>query len=306
MTARLPLLCRLAPALLSALLPLAAAAQQDDAQARARGMYEQGQRLWNGRPPLREQATALWERSYQTYPAWQTLARLADAYRVMDRPADALDRLEQILARHADELNRANRRRIDAEVTRLQRRVGRLVVTVEPGDARVRVGPRPVEPGAAVRLAAGEHVVVAEREGYRQRAERVTLAGGEERRLRLELEQDVEMATIDVRTTPQSAEIYVDGVHRGLAPLSLPLPVGGHRIRAEMPERDPVEREIQLTPGAWETLELDLAPSREIYEEWWLWTLVVIAVGTAVAVPTVLWAMRTVAPMGSIGNVRWE
>lgn len=269
-------------------------------------MYDQAQRLWNGRPPLREQATALWERSYRTHAAWQTLARLAEAYRQMDRPDDALARLEQILEAHGGELSRGDRRRVDAEIAQLRRRVARLVVEVEPGDASLRIGTRPLEPGAEIRLAAGEHVVVGQREGYRDRAERITLTGGEERRLRIELERDVEMGTVDVRTTPQSAEIFVDGTRRGIAPLSIPLPVGGHRIRAEMPERDAVEREITLEPGDWETLEIDMAPTRELYEEWWLWTLVVIAVGTAVAVPVSLWATRQVAPAGTIGNVAWE
>ncbi len=291
---------------LIAALAVPAAAQDDDARTRARGMYEQAQRLWSGRPPLREQATALWERSYRTHAAWQTLARLAEAYRQMDRPAEALERLEQIVSAHGSELRRTDRRRVDGEIARLRRQIARLVVDVEPADATLRVGTRPLEAGAEVRLAAGEHVVVASREGYRQRAERVTLAGGEERRLRLELERDVEMATIDVRTTPQSAEIFVDGTRRGIAPLSIPLPVGGHRIRAEMPERDAVEREITLEPGDWETLEIDMAPTRELYEEWWLWTLVVIAVGTAVAVPVSLWATRQVAPAGTIGDVVWE
>jgi ferric-dicitrate binding protein FerR (iron transport regulator) len=56
--------------------------------------------------------------------------------------------------------------------------------------------------------------------------------------------------TLDVFADVAGAEVSVDGVKHGKAPLSLAVPPGVHRVHVSAPERLPVEERVQVEPGA--------------------------------------------------------
>ncbi len=251
----------------------------------------------------REDAVAAWERSYRAQPNWRALRRSATALEALGRTADAVEKLELLLRRHGIELSARDRRVAESDLQRLARRVATLTVLATPNDARVTVGSHVVRSGEAVRVSAGTHTVTVTRAGYRRQRGTVRVDAGASREVRISLEAEAEVASLDVRTRPAAAEVYVDGERRGLSPIGLRLAVGGHRLRVELPGYAPHEREITLVPGAWERIEIPLAPLRELYEEAWLWVLVGLVAAGVAATFIALWATRVSAPTGTIGNV---
>jgi len=55
---------------------------------------------------------------------------------------------------------------------------------------------------------------------------------------------------LEVSTKPQAAEVKINGVVKGQAPLSLTLPAGRYRILVEANRYSGVEREIEVRPGS--------------------------------------------------------
>lgn len=283
--------------LMVAAVAVTAHAQEDQ----ARRYFLEGDRL-EGVGEL-EDAIAAWERSYRAHPNWRALRRAATALEALGRTPEAVEKLELMLERHASELSQRDRSVARSDVRRLSRTMATLTVHATPDDAHVTVGSRVVRSGEALRVSAGAHTVTVTRAGYQRRRGTVRVEAGASREVRITLEAEAEVASLDVRTRPAAAEVYVDGERRGVSPIGLRLSVGGHRLRVELPGYAPHEREITLASGAWERVEIPLAPLRELYEEPWLWVLVgLVAAGTAATFVT-LWATRAVAPPGTIANV---
>jgi hypothetical protein len=63
------------------------------------------------------------------------------------------------------------------------------------------------------------------------------------------------LTPVVVRTTPQGANIYIDGDFKGTTPLTLMLPVERHQIRIIRTGYETVERQIAIE----ETMEYPLA-----------------------------------------------
>ena len=76
----------------------------------------------------------------------------------------------------------------------------------------------------------------------------------DELRARLPLE-----ASLRVSVEPPSA-VAVDGEAAGLSPVSVRLRPGSHRVRATQDGYQPLERDVELAPGARVQLELSLVP----------------------------------------------
>ena len=68
---------------------------------------------------------------------------------------------------------------------------------------------------------------------------------------------------LTVRTTPQGADIYIDGVLKGKAPLTLKLGRGGHRIRAVRSGYEDMERSITVEEATEYPLVLNLKEKAE-------------------------------------------
>ncbi len=55
-----------------------------------------------------------------------------------------------------------------------------------------------------------------------------------------------EVATLQIRSSPPGAVVYVDGIQRGKTPVSVELPFGDHRIRGEIHGHYPQEASVRL------------------------------------------------------------
>jgi hypothetical protein len=71
-----------------------------------------------------------------------------------------------------------------------------------------------------------------------------------------------------VETRPRGARIYVDGIFRGLSPLSLrSLEPGEHDVLAELPGYRPWTGDIRIRAGRVTDLDLRLRPRGRTYDE---------------------------------------
>jgi hypothetical protein len=74
-------------------------------------------------------------------------------------------------------------------------------------------------------------------------------------------------STIELKSTPDGAEISIDGKYVGNAPTVLHLSVGDHAIKFEKPGFKSWERTLTITPGETTTIpatleKLEAAPSQ--------------------------------------------
>ncbi len=118
-----------------------------------------------------------------------------------------------------------------------------------------------------LRAAPGERLVRVEASSGPHGASeaRVLFKVGERRELRLTL--PVRTGQLMIDSVPFAAEIQVDGVKRGRAPVSLKdVPVGLHVVVAEAPGKAPLVGRIEVVEGQTSVAELNLeAPARSSY-----------------------------------------
>lgn len=131
----------------------------------------------------------------------------------------------------------------------LERERGSLRVETEPPGALIVVDgkARGKSPLSLKDVGAGEHVVVAQLEGYERVERRVVVEAEKEAVLRIRLVRV--MGAIEVDSVPQGAKVYVDDAYVGDTPLK-PTEVvpGKHKIRLELEGYRPYETEAVVEP----------------------------------------------------------
>lgn len=75
------------------------------------------------------------------------------------------------------------------------------------------------------------------------------------------------VSTIELKSTPDGAEISIDGKYVGNTPTTLHLTVGDHAIKFEKPGFKPWERTLTITQGEFTTIpatleKIEAAPSQ--------------------------------------------
>lgn len=140
-----------------------------------------------GEPKL---ALVEFEKAYELVPDYRVLYNLALVAMQIGQFAKARMALEDYLQEGAENVDAGRRLDIERDLEMLRARTASLRVETIPSGATVLVddiplGESPLE--TAVVLDVGQHRVSFRKDGYEQKAERVTLAGGEERQLRTEL-----------------------------------------------------------------------------------------------------------------------
>ena len=149
---------------------------------------------------------------------------------------------------------------------------GTLAILSEPADCAVQIdrearGTTPLE----TELLPGDYGVTIQREGYRPEYRRVALAAGRRETLRVTLAPLTGLLL--VHSTPDGAEITIDGADYGRTPALIPtLPLGSYRLRlalpgyrdkeveVRLPDRVPCHVRVNLTSDS-ATLELACTPA---------------------------------------------
>lgn len=146
---------------------------------------------------------------------------------------------------------------------------GEVLITTSPAGAAVMVDGKALgaAPLTARGLEPGGHVVEARAEGYAPRTAAVTVSAGEIATVTLTLDrvqQKPRGGTLQVISTPQPVDLFLDGTFRGKTPLTLEdLADGTHIVSARWPGHTTAEREVPIRAGQITTIKLALAEQKE-------------------------------------------
>jgi outer membrane receptor protein involved in Fe transport len=103
----------------------------------------------------------------------------------------------------------------------------------------------------------GQHTLLVSKPGYRLARVPIWVVADEE--IPLVTNLAVESGSLIVNADERGATLEVDGVVRGLIPMSLDLPVGSHRVRASLHGFQPLEQEVLIRADQHSALDLKLA-----------------------------------------------
>jgi hypothetical protein len=176
--------------------PSALAAGQDDATERARASFYQGVELY--KEGSYEAALAEFQKAYDTSPSYRILYNIAQSYFQLRDYASSYRTLKDYVERAGDELTAERRAQVDELNRKLEKRIAYLEIVCNLDDADIRVddisvGKSPL--AAAVLVNAGPRRISAVRPGYAVATRAVTVAGGEQATVLVELATATEPRT---------------------------------------------------------------------------------------------------------------
>lgn len=242
-----------------------ATAPPQDARTRAAAHFDRGIQFFNEQ--RYDAALAEFARAHELAPAHQTLYNLARVHAALGHAVEAARAYAQYLEQAGGSLPAARRAEAEEALAEQRQRIGTLRVTSSTDGATVAIDgvdvaatplPAPIE------LSAGAHIVELRAPGRETVRRAVSIAGGAESRLEVELREEVvPRGALRVSSSVPQTEIAVDGQVVGLTPLSstLPLREGRHVVRARRLGYREETRQIAIEAGA--EVELSFEMRRE-------------------------------------------
>ena len=281
--------------------PAADVAAQESRRAEGKRHFEQGIALYqdgNYNGALAELKAA---RELGGGPA--VLYNMGLSYQALFRYGEAIDTFHLYLeeAARAGKLEGERKEAVEKVMAEIGALMGTLTIRVEPQGAQVFVDDRPIDLGAAVRVASGTHVVRATLQGYLADQQEITLAGGRSLEVAFKLKPLAAPAVpAPVVSTPPPTTgrlrvncgeanvlLRLDSQARGNAPLETEIDSGPHRLDVLKPGFYSAQSEILISPGRSKRVDIVLdkigpasaPPPPPFYQTWWFWGAVG-AVGT--------------------------
>jgi len=209
--------------------PTPSAAGKNEARAR----FDRGVHLFE----KGETASALAEfkRANELVPNPLVLYNMGLVYAAMSRPVDAVDSLDAYLAQ-ATGPQRAQRHHAEEVRAEQATRIAKLVVkTSAPASIDVdgiQVGQTPLT--TPIRVASGAHIVGAQAPGYLATRREITLPGEATQTIEIQLQAAAaRLAQLWISSSPQGAEILVNGKSVGTTPLSASISVDPGELQVE-------------------------------------------------------------------------
>ncbi len=158
--------------------PVAAQAAEPAALEQAARMFDRGVAF--AQEGSYEQAVIAFEQAYALSRSPEVLYNLGMAYVATGRAVEASEALTRYLESEGAALNEAERARIGQELTRQRKRVGTLVLDVEPAQAQVTIDGHLLAADVrrqAVRLTLGDHWVQVSSAGHEPSTTTLTITG---------------------------------------------------------------------------------------------------------------------------------
>lgn len=125
-----------------------------------------------------------------------------------------------------------------------------ITTAVDDAEVEVRVNgvPRGVAPCVVDRIPAGDVVIEARAEGYKDFTQMTRL--GEAETLKVDIRLDIRPASLKVVSIPDKSRVYFDNAFKGETPILLEdVAPGEHRVRVEREGHDPMARAVTLGRG---------------------------------------------------------
>ena len=137
---------------------------------------------------------------------------------------------------------------------------GELQVMSEPSGARLyfdgaQIGATPYK-GEAI---PGKHKLALELNGFLRQERDIELREGRDSELRFSLVTLPKDPALSVESTPQGAQVFIDGAHKGVTPWLGPLGAGRHEVVLKMTGRREVATDFEMPEGRDLSLRLEMA-----------------------------------------------
>ena len=136
---------------------------------------------------------------------------------------------------------------------------GKLSITTTPSGADVyldaeKKGKTPL----TIDAPSGKHLLTITSQGYAPLTEEVNIQAYQTSALSRNLAPQI--GTLSVKTTPDKANIYLDGKFIGQSPIKVPSVLAGeHKVRAELKDYSPTEKSAEITHQQATEVSLDLS-----------------------------------------------
>jgi hypothetical protein len=141
-----------------------ASAQPGGDKVDAKSLMQSGVKMLEAKDYL--SALAIFKDAYARFPSAKILLNIGTTLKLLDRKADAANAYQHYLDSH--DADPARRGEVNDVLAELDKHVGKLAVTCDPGDAEIQVGDdwEPAAQAKVVRVNAGAYTLHARRDGY--------------------------------------------------------------------------------------------------------------------------------------------
>jgi hypothetical protein len=229
----------------------------------ARNRFDQGMQLFNEGNPAG--ALPEFQRAWELTGNQVVLFNIGLVYAATNRPVEAVDALDKVLASPADLTPEDVKRAVTVHAEQLRRIASVTLDTQVQGAAvevdDVQVGKTPLH--APMRMGVGTHRISVVAAGFHPFRTEVTVAGGETRPVKVELvPTESRVAKVSVTSQLLDAEVLVDGKPKGSTPLAaeLLLDPGTHLISVRRDGYRTADEQVTLVEGSTRQLVLNPEP----------------------------------------------
>jgi hypothetical protein len=282
----------------------------DDAvKTEARNFFYEGVELTKKREWA--EALAAFEKSHQLVPRALTSLNVATSEIALGRYVRARIVLKRALSEHeasGGELAAERLAELNGKLLVVESRLVRLRVKVLPSEVALSIDGRPIvaidsdkkvfaagvaPPGPAERvpgesfslvLDPGNHVFIFSGEGMKDAVSNQSFDGGEEER-ELVFEMNKLPARMKITSSEADAIVKVGSIDVGAAPVEVSRPAGVYPVVVQKDGFVPYEASISVKAGEETKINAVLVKeSFNVAEQWWFWTSIAGALGTAAVV----------------------
>jgi hypothetical protein len=194
-----------------------------------------------------ERALEHFEGAYARRPNQTVLYNIAQTYSALGRSVEAIRSLRAYLSAGNTRGDAARRREVEDLLRFNERRVGRIALEVDPGDALVEIDGSPVvmDKSGSVVVTVGRHVVMASHDEFEPETRRLDVAAGDVAALRLKLLRKAAQVPVPIAAPPPPPAL-------GLLEVTCNVPEVTLTLRGVAPVRVEDSRLVSLPVGQYE------------------------------------------------------
>jgi hypothetical protein len=226
-----------------------------------------------------------YQRAYGISHDARFLYNMGRALGALGQYPEAVDKLERFRVDAPADL-RARVPQLEQLITDFKQHVSTLVIHCNITGARVLVREKAVGqiPLGDLRLNSGQATVEVSADDYTPQKRQVTLPDGGNLELTFDLIKASPTGILVVRSTPPATSILIDGKGFGGTPLETSLLPGSHGLLLSRDGYRDLATSAVVDRGRRRDLDLKLEKTPSILTRWWFWSIVGVAVASAVTV----------------------
>lgn len=251
-------------------------------------------------------ALAEFEAAYRVRPSPGVLYNIGLTQKGLFRYNDAIASLEQFAATES-KLTTERKAEVEQLIAEMKALLATVTIAVKPDGAAVLLDGRTIGVTPLVYgVAAGQHVVEVQADGYRPLRKELMITAG----VPLSLEQPLAIiprsAKVKIALQQPMAQLTIDGKPYGVVPIGssgsveVELPAGGHQVEVTAPGFETYRTELVVEAGNDRAVAVELVRpprKRRVYEQWYFWTPIVLVIAGSVAAGLAVGLSSTQGPL---------